>query len=158
MNISRFTSLVMAAALLVSCQDIQDNPKQAGGTLIGAGLGALAGSQVGGGKGQMAAIAIGALGGAYLGGSLGKSLDQADKMYAERTAQNTFEYNRSGVASNWNNPDSGHSGSFTPTRTFNADNGSTCRDYETTIYVGGKQETATGTACRQANGTWNIIK
>lgn len=157
MNISRFTSLVMAAAVLVSCQDIQDNPKQAGGALVGAGLGALAGSQIGSGKGQMAAIAIGALGGAYLGGSLGKSLDNADKMYAERTAQNAFEYNRSGVASSWNNPDSGHSGSFTPTRYYQ-DNGADCRDYETTIYVGGKQETATGTACRQASGVWKIIR
>ncbi|OHC75413.1 MAG: hypothetical protein A3G18_05800 [Rhodospirillales bacterium RIFCSPLOWO2_12_FULL_58_28] len=157
MNIPRFTSLLMAAVVLASCQDIQDNPKQAGGTLLGAGLGALAGSQIGDGKGQMAAIAIGALGGAWLGGSLGKSLDQADKMYAERTAQNTFEYNKSGVASSWNNPDSGHSGSFTPTRTFE-DRGNTCRDYETTIYIGGKQETATGTACRQPNGSWNITR
>ena len=47
--------------------------------------GALAGSQFGGGKGQLAAVAVGALAGAWLGGETGKSLDKADKAYAQRT-------------------------------------------------------------------------
>ncbi len=146
------------AVSLGACQNMQDNPKQAGGTLIGAGLGALLGSQVGSGKGKLAAVAVGALAGAWAGSEVGKSLDRADRMYAERTAQDSLEYNQAGQQKSWRNPDSGNSGTFTPTRTYKTAGGQNCRQFETTIYVDGKQETGTGNACRQPDGTWQIIR
>ena len=39
--------------LLAACADAQNSPKQTIGTLLGAGAGALLGSQVGGGKGNL---------------------------------------------------------------------------------------------------------
>ena len=155
---TRITTVALIAVLLAACADLQDRPKQTAGTLIGAGLGALAGSQVGSGKGQLAAVAIGALAGAWLGGEAGKSLDKADRLYAERTATNALEYNRSGQTSTWRNPDSGHAGTMTPTRTFRTASGEDCREYETTISVDGRTERATGRACRRSDGTWRIVR
>ncbi len=149
---------MLVAVLLASCQDMSNNPKQTGGTLLGAGLGALAGSQIGSGKGQMAAIAIGALAGGLAGGSIGRSLDDADRMYANRNAQQSFETTRTGATSTWRNPDSGNSGTITPTRTYQTARGANCREYESTIYVEGKSETSKGTACRQPDGSWKITQ
>jgi len=156
-NVRRFLSLSIVVVLLAGCQT-QDNPKQTMGTLIGAGLGALAGSQIGGGSGKLAAVAIGALGGAYLGSELGKSMDEADKGYAQQNAQDGLEYNKTGQASAWRNPDSGNQGSFTPTSTYQTAAGENCREFETTIFVAGEQETGTGRACRQSDGTWKIVQ
>ncbi|MDA1089278.1 MAG: RT0821/Lpp0805 family surface protein [Proteobacteria bacterium] len=156
-SLSRVSVAVIIAVPLIACQGMQDNPKQTGGTLLGAGLGALVGSQIGSGKGQMAAIAIGALAGAWGGSEIGKSLDKADKAYAQRTAQDSLEYAQVGQTKEWRNPDSGHSGTFTPTRTYKTSDGASCRDFETTIYVDGKKETGTGRACRQSDGTWQIV-
>ena len=157
-NIKGILSVLLVLAVTVGCQTLQDSPKQTVGTLIGAGLGALTGSQIGGGKGQLAAVAIGALGGAYLGSELGASLDRADKLYAQRNAQDSLEYSKTGNALAWKNPDSGHSGTFTPTRTFQTAAGISCRDFETMIYVDGKEEAGTGRACRQPDGTWKIVQ
>ncbi len=157
-SLSRISAALVLSVPLIACQTMQDNPKQTGGTLLGAGLGALLGSQVGSGKGQMAAIAVGALAGAWAGSELGASLDKADRAYAQRTAQDGLEYAQVGQARAWRNPDSGNSGTFTPTRTYAQSDGRNCRDFETTIYVDGKQETGTGRACRQADGTWQIVQ
>ncbi len=148
---------LIAAALcvaLTACE--QGKEKRTIGTLAGAGLGALVGSQIGGGKGAMAAIAVGTLAGAWTGSEIGKSLDKADKAYAQRTAQDALEYNKTDQTSTWRNPDSGHSGTVTPTNTYRSAEGTDCREFETQIYVDGKQEKGTGTACRQPDGTWKI--
>lgn len=154
----RLGVLTICAGILAGCSgDMQNNPKQTLGTIVGAGLGALAGSQVGGGKGQMVGVAIGALAGAWMGGEVGKSLDKADRAYMSRTTQDSLEYGKTGVSSSWRNPDSGHSGTVTPTQTYQKAGGDYCRTFEQTIYVDGKQETATGRACRQADGTWKVV-
>lgn len=146
---------LLLTVALSACQSSQDAPKQTVGTLLGAGVGALVGSQVGSGKGKMVAMVVGTLGGAFLGSEIGKSLDSADRLMMEKNAQKSLEYSKAGTATAWKNPDSGNSGTFKPTRTY-ASAGETCREYESTIYVDGKEETATGTACRQADGTWKI--
>ncbi len=156
MNITRITSAALIVLSLSACAELQNNPKRSLGTLLGAGLGALVGSQIGGGTGQLAAVAIGALGGAYLGGEVGRSLDRADKAHAERTARNALEYNRTGETVSWRNPDSGNSGTVTPTRTYQTVSGRNCREYQTTVTVGGQSKDAYGTACRQGDGTWKI--
>ncbi len=148
----------LAVLLLAGCADMQNNPKQTLGTIGGAGIGALIGSQVGGGKGQLAAVAIGTLAGAWAGSEIGKSLDKADKLYAQRTAQDSLEYNKTSQSSTWRNPDSGHSGTFTPTRTYQTAGGANCREFETTIYVDGRDETGVGRACRQPDGSWKIVQ
>ncbi len=158
MNITRITSASLVVLSLSACAELQNNPKRSLGTLVGAGLGALVGSQIGGGTGRLAAVAIGALGGAYLGGEVGRSLDRADKAHAERAALNALEHNRTSETVRWRNPDSGHSGTFTPTLTYRTADGRNCREYQTTVTVGGRSKDAYGTACRQGNGTWKITQ
>ena len=137
--------------------DMQTNPKQTLGKVFGAGLGALAGSQIGSGKGQLASVAIGALAGAWMGGEIGKSLDAADKAFMNRTTQESLEYSKSGATSSWRNPDSGNSGTVKPTQSYQKASGEFCRTFEQAIYVSGKAETATGRACRNPDGTWKIV-
>ncbi len=158
MNITRITSAALVVLSLAACAEVQNNPKRSLGALVGAGLGALAGSQIGGGTGRLAAVALGTLGGAYLGGEIGRSLDRADKAHAERAAQSSLEYTRTGQTARWRNSDSGHSGTFTPTRTYRTADDRNCREYQTTVTVGGRCKDAYGTACRQGDGTWKITQ
>ena len=157
----RRTAVALAAAMMAvtalgGCVTDGMGTKQGAGTLLGAGLGGWAGSQVGGGRGQLAAVAVGALAGAWMGGEAGKSLDKADRAYAQRTAQDALEYNKVNQTASWNNPDSKASGTVTPTRTYQTADGTNCREYETTVVIDGKTEKATGTACRQPDGTWRV--
>ncbi len=155
----RFKSVIavaMAASLLAACQT-NSGPKETIGGLGGAVLGGLLGSQVGKGRGQLVAVGVGAVLGGVLGSSVGKSLDDTDKLMMERTTQASLEHVRSGETSQWSNPDSGHSGTVTPTETYQTSAGKYCREYQQTILVGGEQEVAYGTACRQPDGSWKIV-
>jgi surface antigen len=144
---------LMAASCAQISNTVQDNPKAVLGTLGGAALGGGIAALAGGGTG---AIVGATLGGALLGGFIGNRLDARDKQLAAQNAQKAFESSKSGQTSVWNNPDSGNSGSITPTRTYQLANGTYCRQYEQTITVGGEQHQAYGTACRQPDGTWKI--
>ena len=74
-----------------------------------------------------------------------------------KQAQYSLETAPSGQASEWRNPDSGHSGTFTPTRTYQTESGQYCREYTQEIMVGGERHESYGTACRQPDGTWQIV-
>jgi surface antigen len=56
--------------------------------------------------------------GGLAGGAIGDALDQRDKEIAMKAAQQSLEGQRSGSTQGWKNPDSGSSGTFTPTRTY----------------------------------------
>ena len=113
--VNRIVVFFLAVAVLGACAERGIGEKQGVGTLVGAGVGALAGSQIGGGTGKLAAVAIGALLGGYAGNEIGKSLDRADKLAANRAAQQA-QTAPIGQTINWNNPQSGNSGTITPTR------------------------------------------
>ena len=114
MKIQALLPIALAGALVVGCTGYQDRPKTTVGTLGGAALGGWAGSNIGKGSGQLAATAAGTLIGAFIGYGIGESLDNVDRLYAERTAQGALEQNPSGVSSTWSNPDTGNYGSVTP--------------------------------------------
>ena len=109
------------------------------------------------GKGQRDATATGACVGALVGSEGGKSLDRADRLSMQQTAQRTLEDDPTGTTGQWKNPDSGNSGTIKPTRTFQKSDGQYCREYQQTITVGGQLEEAYGTACRKPDGTWEIV-
>lgn len=145
-----------AVALLAGCVT-NAGPKETGGTLLGAGLGALAGSQIGSGTGKLAAVGLGTLLGAFAGNQVGASLDRADRLYAARTAQRSLETVPTGATSTWRNPDNGHSGTFTPTDTYRRPDGAYCREFQQTVIISGQRQHAYGTACRQPDGSWQIL-
>ena len=150
-------AVALAAALALGACASDAGPKQTGGTLIGAVIGGLAGSTIGSGSGRHVAIGVGTLLGAYVGSEAGKSLDRADRIHAARAAQDTLEYGPTGTTGSWVNPDNGHSGTMTPRRTFESLSGENCRDYETTVTIDGRTESAYGTACRRGGGRWMIM-
>jgi surface antigen len=145
----------VAAVALTGCQTM--GPKQTIGGLGGGLAGGLIGSQIGRGEGNLLAVGIGTLAGAWLGSEVGASLDRADQAYLATTSQNAFESYPTGRTASWSNPDTGHYGSITPTHTYVAGNGQNCREFQQTIYISGQAQTGNGTACRNANGTWQIM-
>ena len=155
--LANIAAIVVLAFTLSSCaavqQSYEENPKAMLGGLLGAGAGAGIAALAGGGPGAIVGAAVG---GALIGGFVGHKLDDRDKRMAAQAAQQAFESNPAGQASVWNNPDSGNSGSITPTKTYQLANGQYCRQYHQVITVGGEPQNAYGTACRQANGTWQI--
>jgi len=161
-QIAKILVAVFLLAPLAACQGEQFNApnisKETGGTVVGGLGGALLGNQIGGGSGRVVATIAGGLLGAYLGNSVGASLDRADMNYYDETSQTALERNKIGQTSTWQNPDSGHGGTVTPTRTFQSANNQYCREYTQTVNVGGKTERAYGTACRQSDGSWKIVQ
>ncbi len=153
-----FKVMVVAGTIVSLGACLQDKGnKELGGTLIGAGIGGLAGSQIGSGTGQLAAVGLGVLLGGLIGSEVGKSLDKADQAYAAQTYQNSLETAPTGQTQTWVNPDTGNQGTYTPVRTYQSDTGQYCREFQQTITVGGQTESAYGTACRQPDGSWQIV-
>jgi surface antigen len=154
-------------ALLAGC--VQPGPGQAGyappgtlgannttgGTLLGAGAGALAGNQFGHGSGKLATTVLGGILGAFAGNSIGRSIDENDLRYAHRASQQAFESGPSNKPVRWQNPDNGNYGTITPQTAYDA-NGTVCREYQQTIVVGGQPQNAYGRACRQPDGSWKV--
>jgi len=148
---------VVLAMALWGCASTM-GPKESGGTLIGGATGAVLGAQVGHGTGRLVGVAVGTLAGALIGQEIGKSLDRADRIEMERTAQYSLEHSRTDETRTWRKPDSGNSGSITPRRTYRTTEGQHCREYQQTVIIGGREQEAYGTACRQPDGTWKIVK
>ncbi len=150
----------LASALLVSaCQNNDGSGgmnKENVGTVLGGIGGAVLGAQFGKGTGQLVGVAAGALAGAYLGNQIGSSLDKADKAEMEKASTRATTA-PIGQPISWRNPDSGNSGTVTPTREGTAANGDYCREFQQSVTVGGKTEQAYGTACRQPDGSWKVV-
>jgi len=121
--------------------------------MLGAASGGLIAAAAGGGA---AGIVGGVLLGGLVGGAIGNHLDQRDKQLAMQAANQAFESGRTGEASTWRNPDSGNSGTVTPTRTYQESSGGYCREYQQEIMVGGEPHKSYGTACRQPDGSWKV--
>ena len=152
------TLALIASVGLSACADYQgpEIKKQDAGAVTGAIIGGVLGSNIGDGKGQLIAVGVGTLVGGLIGSEVGKSLDRADMAYANQA--NTRAHSAPiGETISWNNPESGNSGSVTPVRDGRAAGGEYCREYEQTIYVDGRSETATGIACKKPDGTWDIV-
>lgn len=147
--------MTMAVFTLTACAN-NGGIKEQYGTLIGGVLGGAAGAQIGDGKGQLIATALGAMLGTIIGSEVGKSLDKADLLYAEKAFEESHDANI-GETIAWNNPETGNEGTYKPVRDGYADGGEYCREYQQTIIVDGRQEIGYGTACQQADGSWQII-
>lgn len=151
-------ALAVFAFFISGCAPPYGGPKEQAGTLIGAGTGALLGAQVGKGRGQLVSVAIGTLAGALMGQEIGRSLDRADEAAMQRNAQYALENTRTNTSTTWRNPDSGNYGSITPIETYQTSGGQYCREYVQNVTIAGQQQQAYGTACRQPDGTWKIVR
>lgn len=144
-------TLGMVALLLTSCLS-PAGPKEEAGMIIGGVLGGILGSQADGDSDvHNIAIIAGTMLGAAIGGSMGRYMDDTDRLRAGQTLETV----RSGVSSTWRNPDTGYNYRFTPTRTYER-TGRPCREYTINAQIGGSAEEVYGTACRQPDGAWRV--
>ncbi len=153
--------LTMSAALLVcslSMSACTSTSQEQKGQVLGGVLGGVLGSQVGGGSGKTVAVIVGAVAGAMIGRHIGESMDDGDRL---KTAA-ALNDSRTGESTSWVNPDTGARYNLTPTRTFERsgeNQGTTgpCREFKLDATVGGKKnQDVYGTACLQADGTWQV--
>jgi surface antigen len=152
-------ALLLAILFLAGCSTYDRmSRKEQTGTVVGAGGGALIGQAFGSSTGgKLLGAAIGGVAGALVGQQVGKYLDNRDQQTMQTTANRALETAPTNDRVAWNNPDTGHSGYFTPTRTYTGANGQPCRDYTQTVLIEGREEQVHGTACREPDGTWRII-
>jgi surface antigen len=145
-------TLIGSMLFLSGCKNNQDT-----GALTGAVVGGILGSTLGKGEGKVLATGIGAMAGMFLGSEIGKKLDEHDKLMMQNAQLKSLETSKTGHTTSWNNPDSGNRGEFIPTKTYQANN-TYCREYTQNVYIGGELHKAYGTACRQPDGSWKIVK
>jgi len=147
----KMTGFGALSLVMVGCATTT-GPNEGSGMVIGGILGGLLGSQVGDGSGQTAATIIGAMAGMAIGGSVGRSMDDVDRMKLAAAMETT----RTGVVSQWQNPDTGYQYSVVPTETTETTEGP-CREFTLNAQIGGNSEQIYGTACREADGSWRIV-
>ncbi len=85
------------------------------------------------------------------------TLAQPERQAMSDTLQYSLENNPTDQASDWVNPDTGRAGTVVPTRTFTGSAGQPCREFVTTITIGGQNQQGYGTACRQSDGSWQLV-
>jgi surface antigen len=156
MSAIRLVALSLAGLGLAACS-ADSGPKEVGGTVVGAGAGALIGSAFGGSPGtRLAGALVGATVGGFLGNRIGAALDDEDKRRAYAAQMQALGTGPSGAPVAWRNPDSGRYGNVVPGPVYQA-NGAPCRQYTHTVYIDGQPQTERGTACRNPDGTWTTI-
>ena len=148
-----FTTVLAGTVGLYGCTYSGQGPNEQAGMVIGGVLGGVLGSEVDGrrGHGRTAAIIIGTIAGAAIGGSIGRSMDETDRLKTAHSLENV----RTGVPSSWRNPDTGNAYTVTPTKTYETRSGP-CREYTVDAKIGGRTEQVYGTACRQPDGSWKV--
>ncbi|WPG40890.1 RT0821/Lpp0805 family surface protein [Variovorax sp. EBFNA2] len=94
---------------------------------------------------------VGAFPAAGLGSVAARAMDKTDRGQAARALESV----PSGQSANWRNRETGDSFVLTPTRTFEQ-LGATCREFTVRVEVGGRADTAFGSACRKDDGSWHM--
>ena len=145
----RFVATLSLALVCASVSACATN--EGTGTVLGAGAGAAAGAAIA--KDDAVGAVVGGLLGGLVGREIGRYMDQHDQSLLAQT----FETSPTGRTSQWTNPDTGYSYAATPTETFQ-DANRPCRRFTLAADLeGSNDERVTGTACRQSDGTWQIV-
>ena len=149
--------LLSACAANVQTSSSQQGPKESVGALSGMVIGgALANDMAGDSKNKSLATVLGAFVGGVIGQNIGAQLDERDRLLAGEAYSTALEYNPTDKAAEWRNPDSGNYGRVIPVATYRQ-NGRYCREFTQGIFIGGEKQTGYGRACRQPDGSWEII-
>jgi len=150
------TIAIAAVASLVVAGCSGPNAKEDTGTLVGAVAGGIIGNQFGKGQGRALATAAGVVVGGIVGNSIGRDLDERDRLLARDAEFAALERGESGEPVEWRNPDTGRYGEVVPQRAYERGR-ETCREFEHRVFIEGRRQTMTGTACRNPDGTWRNV-
>ena len=149
--------LLSGCAANVQTNSTQQGPKESAGAISGMIIGgALANDMAGSSKNKSLATVLGAFVGGVIGQNIGAQLDERDRLLAGEAYTTALEYNATDKAAEWRNPDTGNYGRVIPVATYRQ-NGRYCREFTQEIFIGGEKQTGYGRACRQPDGSWEII-
>ena len=124
------------------------------GRTLGAVGGGVAGYQVGKGHGKTAAVIGGAIIGSLIGGHVGRSMDDVDQYCVGQV----LEHAPPNEPIVWRNQQTGgQQYQVTPSPVYQDQQGRYCREYQTTATVGGQPRQVYGQACRQPDGSWQVV-
>ncbi|MBM9514470.1 RT0821/Lpp0805 family surface protein [Desulfogranum marinum] len=138
---------IVVLTLLSGCANLN---KAQTGAVGGAAGGALIGQMIGH---NTEATLIGAAVGTMLGYIVGNEMDKYDK----QQLNHVYERGASNQQSSWINPDTGNQYAVTPQPAFkNPTTDQICRKAEISAIIDGKKQKTYTTACRDANGQWQL--
>lgn len=141
--------LISSLLFLTACADSNYSKGQQGAA-GGAALGALVGQMIGH---NTEATLIGAAVGTMLGYIVGNEMDKYDR----QELNHVYERGVSGTSTSWINPDTGNRYSVTPEPAYSSpQDNQPCRRAEIIAIIDGRQEKTYTTACRDANGQWQL--
>lgn len=148
---------VTAATLALGITGCTPGNNTMGATGAGALAGGLIGNQIFHGKNAFAGVLAGALIGGIVGNRIGNYMDEQDRANMQSAIVNTPMNQQASWTSDKAGPN-GQPVTYTvrPVKTYTAHN-HYCREYQTTVNVGGKVQQAYGKACRQPDGSWKVI-
>lgn len=124
------------------------------GAVLGGAAGATLGSTVDKDDGRTAAVIGGTIIGVLVGGAIGRHLDNVD----QNCIGQALEHVPDGETIVWRNPDKGGTYEVTPSQTYQRSDGRYCRDYVTEVLIDDQVQEAIGTACRQPDGSWKVMR
>ncbi len=145
----KYLSLLITLSMfaLTSCANMN---KAQTGAVGGAAGGALIGQAIGH---NTEATLIGAAVGTMLGYIVGNEMDKYDR----KQLNHAYERGVSNQTSSWVNPDNGNQYSVTPQPAYTSPSTNrVCRKAEINAVIDGKLEKTYTTACRDANGQWQL--
>lgn len=123
------------------------------GAVLGGAVGGAVGSTVGKGDGRTAAIIIGTVLGAAIGAKIGNDMDEADRACFGHALELAGDNKRV----SWENEETGVRYLMTPLAGIK-ENGKSCREFVTKATFKDKKTEQRGTACRDGDGEWRVIK
>ncbi len=85
-------------------------------------------------------------------------LSPADQAHMAEATRQALDAQNDGQALNWENPAGGSAGTVLPLRSFESGLGIPCRDFQQTITIAGLTRIAYGTACRQDDRDWRLVR
>jgi surface antigen len=144
----------IVGAIAINLASCSNWSKQDTGVAVGAASGAALGGLFFHGDSQIPAMILGGVAGGLLGGSIGSNMDKQDRANMSR-AITTTPVNHT---ASWTNTTTQTTYQVTPVRAYHTTSNRYCREYQTTVIVGGEAKKAYGTACRQPDGQWKIVK
>jgi surface antigen len=128
--------------------------KEVLGALLGGAAGGVIASEAVSGDGRIIAITGGTVLGAVVGGSIGRSMDEVD----QNCVGQTLEHAPDGEEIVWNSTEENSRYQVTPTASFQDRSGQYCREYQATAEIAGRNQRTYGTACRQPDGSWRLVR
>ncbi|MBC8338763.1 MAG: hypothetical protein H8E39_08745 [Alphaproteobacteria bacterium] len=151
-------SAIMLAVSVAGCSNVDMTREEMLGTAAGAAAGGFLGYQLGGGILMNSVFAtLGTVAGGAGGYYATQALMGTDRAAYEQTTKKGLAEAEDGKVLDWKNPETGNSGIFRTTNSFQMADGRYCRQYRTTVSFKKNVRSGVGMACRQPNGQWQVV-